>query len=83
MNETCKSSLHSANVGVCTEGGLRFDAGAAAPPEPRRGEPLQGTMDRSRTWYQITEETEQSDGSVIVRVRKQYSDRADVSEYFN
>lgn len=41
------------------------------------------TMDRSRTWYQITEETDQSDGSVIVRVRKQYSDRADVSEYFN
>ena len=41
------------------------------------------TMDRSRTRYQITEETEQSDGSVIVRVRKQYSDRADVSEYFN
>jgi len=40
-------------------------------------------MDRSRTRYQITEETEQSDGSVIVRVRKQYSDRADVSEYFN
>lgn len=41
------------------------------------------TMDRSRTRYQITEETEQSDGSVIVRVRKQYSDCADVSEYFN
>ena len=41
------------------------------------------TMDRSRTRYQITEATEQSDGSMIVRVRKQYSDRADVSEYFN
>ena len=41
------------------------------------------TMDRSRTRYQITEETEQSDGSMIVRVRKQYSDRADVREYFN
>lgn len=41
------------------------------------------TMDRSRTRYQITEKTEQSDGSVIVRVRKQYSDRADVSEYFD
>ena len=41
------------------------------------------TMDRNRTRYQITEETEQSDGSVLVRVIKQYSDRADVSEYFN
>ena len=40
-------------------------------------------MDRSRIRYQITGETEQSDGSVLVRVRKQYNDRADVSEYFN
>ena len=40
-------------------------------------------MDRSRTRDQITEETEQSDGSVLVRVRKQYNDKADVSEYFN
>ena len=38
------------------------------------------TMDRSRIRYQITEET---DGSVLVRVRKQYNDKADVSEYFN
>ena len=41
------------------------------------------TMDRNRTRYQITEETEQADGSVLVRVRKQYNDKADVSEYFN
>ena len=41
------------------------------------------TMDRSRTRYQIAEETEQADGSVLVRVRKQYNDKADVSEYFN
>ena len=41
------------------------------------------TMDRSRTRYQITEETEQADGSVLVRIRKQYNDKADVSEYFN
>lgn len=34
------------------------------------------TMDRCRTRYQIVEETEQSDGSVLVRVRKQYNDRA-------
>ena len=40
-------------------------------------------MDRSHTRYQITEETEQADGSVLVRVRKQYNDKADVSEYFN
>ena len=40
-------------------------------------------MDKSYIRYQITEESEQSDGSVIVRVRKQYNDKADVSEYFN
>lgn len=40
-------------------------------------------MDRKGTRYQITEETEQSDGSVLVRVRKQYNDKADTSEYFD
>lgn len=40
-------------------------------------------MDRGRIRYQITEETEQADGSVLVRVRKQYNEKADVSEYFN
>ena len=40
------------------------------------------TMDRSRIRYQITEEAEQVDGSVLVRVRKQYNNRADVSEYW-
>ena len=40
------------------------------------------TMDRTRTRYQIVSEEEQEDGSLIVRVRKQYNDKADVSEYF-
>ena len=40
-------------------------------------------MDRSHTRYQITEETEQADGSVLVRVRKQYNEKVDVSEYFD
>ena len=40
-------------------------------------------MDRVHTRYQITEETEREDGSVLVKVRKQYNDKADVSEYFN
>lgn len=40
-------------------------------------------MDRTRTRYQIVSEEEQEDGSIIVRVRKQYNDKADVSEYFN
>lgn len=41
------------------------------------------SLNRSGTRYQITTETEQEDGSVLVHVRKQYNDKADVSEYFN
>ena len=40
------------------------------------------TLDRTHTRYQIVSQEEQEDGSVIVRVRKQYNDKADVSEYF-
>lgn len=40
------------------------------------------SMDRTHTRYQIISEEEQEDGSIIVHVRKQYNDSADVSEYF-
>ena len=40
------------------------------------------SLDRTHTRYQITSEDEQEDGSIIVRVRKQYNDKADVAEYF-
>ena len=40
------------------------------------------TLERTRTRYQIVSEEEQEDGSIIVRVRKQYNDKADVTEYF-
>ncbi len=39
-------------------------------------------LERTRTKYQIVDTVVQSDGSVILRVRKQYNDRTDVSEYF-
>lgn len=41
------------------------------------------SLERARTRYQILDETEQDDGSIVVHVRKQYNDKADVSEYFN
>lgn len=63
------------------EGGMtREQQLAANRDEVRR---YRATMDRQRIRYQITEETEQSDGSVLVRVRKQYNDKAEVKEYFN
>lgn len=40
------------------------------------------SMDRTHTRYQIVSQDEQEDGSIVVRVRKQYNEKADVSEYF-
>ncbi len=45
-------------------------------------EHYKAALDRVRTRYQIIDTAEQADGSVIVHVRKQYNDKADVSEYF-
>ena len=51
----------------------------ASHPEIER---YKKNLERTRTKYQIVDTVEQSDGSVILRVRKQYNDRTDVSEYF-
>lgn len=48
----------------------------------REFEHYKQTMDRTHTRYQIVSADEQEDGSIIVRVRKQYNDKADVAEYF-
>jgi len=40
------------------------------------------TLERTRTRHQITDVQETADGSVVVRVRKQYNSKADVDEYF-
>ncbi len=39
-------------------------------------------LERSKTRYVILSQEEQEDGSVVVRVKKQYNDKTDVSEYF-
>lgn len=46
-------------------------------------EKYKSTLEKNRTRFQITDEIEQSDGSILVRVRKQYNDKTDVAEYFN
>lgn len=46
-------------------------------------EKYKASLDKNKTRFQITEESEQADGSIIVRVRKQYNGKTDVSEYFN
>jgi len=41
------------------------------------------SLEKNKTRFQIVEETEQLDGAILVRVRKQYNDKTDVAEYFN
>ncbi|MBQ3193032.1 MAG: hypothetical protein IJO21_04560 [Oscillospiraceae bacterium] len=42
----------------------------------------QQTLERTRTRYQIISQEEQENGSIVLRIRKQYNDKADVAEYF-
>ena len=46
-------------------------------------EKYKASLEKHKTRVQIVEETEQEDGSILVRVRKQYNDKTDVAEYFN
>lgn len=48
----------------------------------REFEHYKQTLERTHTRYRIVSCDEQEDGSLLVRVRKQYNDKADVSEYF-
>lgn len=63
------------DIGMTIEQQLQFNHDEVAS--------YKAAMDRNHIRYQIVEEAEQSDGSVLVRVRKQYNDKVDVSEYFN
>lgn len=45
-------------------------------------EHYKANLERAKTRYQIVETIEREDGSIVIRVRKQYNDKADVSEYF-
>lgn len=45
-------------------------------------EHYKATLENVRTRYQIDDTVEQEDGSLVVKVRKQYNDKTDVSEYF-
>jgi len=45
-------------------------------------EHYKATLERTGTRYQITDTAQLDDGSIVIHVRKQYNDKADVSEYF-
>lgn len=40
-------------------------------------------LEAKHTRHQIVDECEQTDGSVLIRIKKQYNDKTDVSEYFD
>lgn len=46
-------------------------------------EKYKASLEKNKTRFQIVEETEQPDGAILVRVRKQYNDKTDVAEYFD
>lgn len=46
-------------------------------------EKYKASLEKHKTRFQIVEETQQPDGAILVRVRKQYNDKTDVAEYFN
>lgn len=48
----------------------------------REFEHYRQTLERTRTRHQIVSCDQQEDGSLVVRVRKQYNDKAEVAEYF-
>ena len=54
----------------------------AAAQVAREVEHYKATLDRNRVKYRILEETPQSDGSIIVKVIKQYN-QSPVGDYLN
>ncbi len=45
-------------------------------------ERYKNSLESTNTRHIIVDETEQEDGSVVIHIKKQYNDKADVSEYF-
>lgn len=40
-------------------------------------------LERTRIRYQLADQQELEDGSILIHIRKQYNDRCSVQEYFN
>ena len=57
---------------ACLEQTIRFDTYNDANPKDDLKRFLE-LMDRKNTKYQIVDQTENSDGSIIIRIKKQYN----------
>ena len=67
--------IQKEDAGFCMERALKINRDEL--------ERYKASLERSHTRYCITDEKEMEDGSIVVHIKKQYNDRADVSEYFN
>ena len=61
---------------------LSFTAEKALELSRAEYEKYKADLEKTGTRYQILLEKEETDGSVVVKIRKQYNDKTDVSEYF-
>ncbi len=61
---------------------LCFTAEKALTLNRAEYEKYKADLEKTKTRYQVISETEETDGSVVVKIRKQYNDKTDVSEYF-
>lgn len=46
-------------------------------------EKYKNQLESTKTRYVIDSETEESDGAVIIKIRKEFNSKIDVEEYFN
>lgn len=66
--------MQKEDCAMCKESQLRYNRDEFAK--------YKKSLEKSRTRYQIVDVTEQEDASIIVHVRKQLNDKADITEYF-
>ncbi len=74
--------MYSSNIGFAQKPEMGYTKDRALKLNREEIEHYKANLERSRTRYQIIDTAEQEDGSIIIHVRKQYNDKADVSEYF-
>ncbi len=62
---------------------LGLSAESASKINREEFEKYKATLERTKTRYIIVDEVQEADGAVVVHIKKQYNDKADVDEYFN
>ena len=81
-HEACESCVYSPDVGFSQKDDAGFTKAQALQVNREEVNRYKRSLERTRTRHQILDETEQEDGSILLHVRKQYNDKADVREYF-